>query len=181
MGYENTLTEKWQEGYEIERKFLIEYPDIDWLERACCEKIAIDQTYLLSDEKGISSRIRRWETGGRVSYIQNTKKPVSDLRRIEAERLLTCDEYEKLLCRADPQRITLKKTRYRVMSGGKCVEIDVFPFWCDKALAEVELESEDEAFTLPENIRVIREVTHEDGYKNTFIALKSARSGDNNA
>ena len=47
------------EPYEIERKFLIEYPDIHWLESIPnCKRVEIIQTYLKADE-GEEVRVRQ--------------------------------------------------------------------------------------------------------------------------
>ena len=35
-------------GFEIERKFLIRYPDLDWLNSAA-ERTEIEQTYLIAE------------------------------------------------------------------------------------------------------------------------------------
>ena len=62
------------EPYEIERKFLIEYPDIDFLLRnPNCEKIEIIQTYLncSSDEE---IRLRQRGINGSYIYTKTIKK-----------------------------------------------------------------------------------------------------------
>ena len=56
-------------------------------------------------------------------------------------------------------------------SGGHTLEIDVFPFWADRAFCEVELSAEDERFTLPGWIEVVREVTDDPRYTNSALAL----------
>ena len=50
------------------------------------------------------------------------------------------------------------------------MEIDIYPFWDDRAVAEVEVGSEDEVVHLPDCIRVIREVTEDGRYKNASLA-----------
>ena len=50
------------------------------------------------------------------------------------------------------------------------LEIDLYPFWNDQAVLEVELKSEEEAFLLPPEIRVIREVTEDPRYLNSSLA-----------
>ena len=68
------------------------------------------------------------------------------------------------------QRKTICKTRYCIDYGAHTFEIDVFPFWDDRALMEVELSHEDERFTVPQGIRIIREVTSDKRYTNSSIA-----------
>ena len=154
---------------EIERKFLIGYPDLNILERY--PKSDIAQTYLKTND-GMTTRVRKRTSEGVTKYIFTEKKRVTDVTCIENERELSAEEYEVLLKLADPERRTVYKTRYCVPYGGRVVEVDVYPFWSDRAIAEVEMESEDEAVSLPDFIRVIRDVTAEKQYKNAAIAKK---------
>ena len=47
---------------------------------------------------------------------------------------------------------------------------DVFPFWKDKAIAEIELREENAEIRFPDEIKVIREVTYDESYKNASLA-----------
>lgn len=154
-------------AFEIERKFLIEYPDIEILEKY--PKSEIVQTYLKTDDC-FTSRVRKRTTEGVTKYIFTEKKRVTDLKCIENEREIGIDEYEELLKLADPERKTIEKTRYCLPCAGRVVEVDIYPFWCDRAIAEVEMESESEEVKLPEFIKVIRDVTSEKAYKNYALA-----------
>ena len=156
-------------AFEIERKYLIEYPDINWLEKYADSKSEIAQTYLKTDN-GLTSRVRKRTTDGATKYIFTEKKRISDLKCIENERVIGIDEYEELLKLADPERKTVEKTRYCLPYAGRVVEVDVYPFWSDRAIAEVEKEDELEEVTLPEFIKVIRDVTAEEAYKNYALA-----------
>ena len=157
-------------AYEIERKFLIEYPDVNELEAyPNSTKSEIAQTYLLTDD-GFTSRIRKRTTNGATKYIFTEKKRVNDVKCIENEREITKEEYNDLLKLADPKRNTIEKTRYCLPYGGRVVEIDIYPFWTDRAIAEVEMEDEGESVRLPGFIKVIREVTAEKAYKNVALA-----------
>ena len=154
-------------AFEIERKYLIEYPDLNILENYPKSEIA--QTYLKTND-GMTSRVRKRTTNGVTKYIFTEKKRITDVKCIENERELSSEEYEELLKLADTERRTVIKTRYCIPFNGKVVEVDLYPFWSDRAIAEVEMENEDEAVTLPEFIKVIREVTAEKAYKNYSIA-----------
>ena len=156
-------------AFEIERKYLIEYPDTDLLEKYAESKSVISQTYLKTDD-GFTSRVRKRTSGGVTKYIFTEKKRISDLKCIENERVIGIDEYEELLKLADPERKTVEKTRYCLPYAGRVVEVDVYPFWSDRAIAEVEMEDELEEVTLPEFIKVIRDVTAEKAYKNYALA-----------
>ena len=156
-------------AFEIERKFLIVFPDTDLLEKIAESKSAISQTYLKTDD-GFTSRVRKRTSNGETRYIFTEKKRVTDIKCIENERELSKDEYVELLRRSDPERKTIEKTRYCVPYGGRVVEVDIYPFWSDRAIAEVEMEDENETVLLPDFIKVIRDVTAEKAYKNYAIA-----------
>ena len=158
------------EPFEIERKFLIEYPDIKWLEsEPNCQKIQIIQTYLRSDN-GDEVRVRQRGINGHYIYFQTTKRKVSDIKRVEIERRLSQNEYLRLLMNADTERRQIRKDRYCLTYENQYFEIDVYPFWADKAIAEIELSDENADIKFPEKIKVIKEVTDDEAYKNASLA-----------
>jgi len=158
------------EPFEIERKFLIEYPDIKWLESIPnCQRIEIIQTYLKSDN-GDEVRVRQRGIDGHYIYFQTTKRKVSDVKRVEIERRLSESEYIRLLMNADTTRRQIRKDRYCLTYENQYFEIDVYPFWNDKAIAEIELSDENADIKFPKQIKVIKEVTDDDSYKNASLA-----------
>jgi len=158
------------EPYEIERKYLIEYPDIKWLEsNPNCQRIEIIQTYLNS-AVGDEVRVRQRGIDGNYVYFQTIKKKLSELKRVEIERRLSQAEYLKLLMEADTTKRQIRKTRYCLTYENQYFEIDVYPFWNDKAIVEIELSDENAAITFPEQIKIIKEVTDDDSYKNSSLA-----------
>lgn len=153
---------------EIERKFLIKMPDLERLAGLRgVSVVSITQTYTT-----VGVRLRKWIENGEVIYIKTVKKHVTDISRIEEESEISAAEYEKLMLHADPGRSSLCKTRYRLPFGGKLVEIDIFPFWSRQAFCEVELSFEEEQFSLPDFIEVIREVTADKAYRNYALTQK---------
>ena len=157
---------------EIERKFLIEYPDLKELESLSAGNFSdISQTYLVS-EKGTSERVRARTKNGVTVYTHNTKIKLSAMKRIEFEDEVSKEEYEELLKRADKKCRTIEKVRYCVPCGGFTFEIDVFPFWNDKAFMEVEMPSEDTEVELPDFVKIIREVTDDNRYTNHALAIE---------
>lgn len=160
------------EPFEIERKFLIEYPDLEKLEMLPnCRRIEIIQTYLTAPE-GEESRVRQRGADGNYIYIQTTKKKVTDVKRVEVERRLTKDEYLRLLMDADPNCRPIRKTRYCLTYDNQYFEIDVYPFWNHQAIVELELNNEDEQIRFPEMIRIIKEVTDDPSFKNASLARR---------
>ena len=158
------------EPLEIERKFLIAYPDIAALEKLPnCQRVEIIQTYLTAPA-GDESRVRQRGYDGSYVYFQTTKRKITDLKRVEVERRLTKDEYLRLLMDADPGCRPIRKSRYCLTYENQYFEIDIYPFWNDKAIVEIELSSEDIPIRLPDFLTVIRDVTDEEAFKNASLA-----------
>lgn len=156
--------------YEIERKYLIAYPDKTVLAHAEGVRVKrIEQTYLQA-AAGETRRVRKMIENGETRYIETRKYRVSDLRATEEEKELTAEEYDTLLQLADPALRPICKTRYAIPFAGHTVEVDLYDFWQDRATAEVELEREEESVELPAYLHLIREVTAEKGYKNVNLA-----------
>ena len=156
--------------YEIERKYLIEFPDLTWLENdPLCRKVDIDQVYLTSDPDE-EIRIRRRGENGHYIYYETHKRAIDGLKRISTEARLSKSQYRRLLKNADPARHPIHKKRYCLTYENQYFEIDVYPFWNDKAILEIELRSEDAKVHFPARIRVIKEVTDDPAYKNAALA-----------
>ena len=156
--------------YEIERKFLIEMPDVSYLESLPnCEKVKIVQTYLVSNEDE-EVRIRQRGNNGSYTYSKTRKITVNPLKRIEIETRLSQEEYINELLNADLTRGQIIKDRYCLSYKNQYFEIDIYPFWKDKAIAEIELISEDQKIEIPNFLNVIDEVTDNIDYKNSEIA-----------
>lgn len=160
------------EPFEIERKFLIEYPDIKWLESMPnCQRIEIIQTYLKSQNDD-EVRVRQRGMDGNYIYFQTVKRKVSNIKRVEIENRLSKDEYLKLLMEADTTKRQIRKTRYCLTYENQYFEIDIYPFWQDKAIAEIELRDENMEIRFPNQIKVIKEVTDDESYKNASLAAE---------
>lgn len=155
---------------EIEKKFLIRYPSRKLLSSICeRERSRIVQTYLLSEE-GITARVRMREYWDRVKYTKTEKKMISFTSCFEDEKELSEAEYKKELKNADPMRKPIEKERLIIDFGGHTFEIDLYPFWNDRAIMEVELSSEDEKFEIPASVEIIKDVTEDKRYKNARLA-----------
>ena len=143
------------EPFEIERKFLIEYPDIKWLESIPnCQRIEIIQTYLKSDNDD-EVRVRQRGIDGHYIYFQTTKRKVSDVKRVEIEHRLSESEYIRLLMNADTTRRQIRKDRYCLTYENQY---------------EIELSDENTDIKFTKKIKVIKEVTDNESYKNASLA-----------
>ncbi|MBQ9009035.1 MAG: AAA family ATPase [Clostridia bacterium] len=157
--------------YEFERKYLIAYPDISWLEgNPLCRKLEIEQVYLKS-EPNEEIRIRKRGEDGHFIYYETHKIPIDENKRMTTERSLSKSEYRHLLKNADPSRHRINKTRYCLTYGHRYFVIDVYPFWKDQAVLGTELRDEKEAIGFPPEISVIREVTDDPAFTNASLAL----------
>ena len=158
------------EPFEIERKFLIYYPNIKELENMPnCTKVDITQTYLKSNND-TERRIRARGIDGDYLYYLTEKRKVSNMKRIEIEKRLTQDEYFKLLMESDNKLHTIHKTRFCLSENNQYFEIDIYPEWDNQAIMEIELSTEDETIKTPEFIKIIKEVTDDESYKNYQMA-----------
>lgn len=155
---------------EIERKFLIALPDAALLGEKSVKRLAIAQVYLRAVTSGAGRRIRRARCGDETRYYYTEKTRVTAVTRIEREHEITAAEFEALLSERDEALRTIEKTRYLVPFEGHTLEIDVFPFWRDRAFCECELQSEDEPLPLPDWLHVYREVTDDSRYTNRALA-----------
>lgn len=156
--------------YEIERKFLIKYPNIEQLEAMPnCRCVEIIQTYLKSED-GDEIRIRQRGQNGYFTYTKTIKRTSKGIKRFELERRISKDEYLNLLLEADTTKHQIRKNRYCLMHKNQYFEIDVYPFWKDKAIMEIELTHEKQKIEFPKTISVIKEVTGDKEYSNAYLA-----------
>lgn len=155
-------------GFEIERKFLIGYPTAQVLSQ--CRISHIVQTYLVPDSEGWTERVRARTSDGGCVYTHTRKLHISSVRRVEDEHEVSREEYEKLLTRADPRKKPIEKRRGCYLYRDQLFEIDLYPFWQDRAIMELELTGEEQEIFLPPEIHIIKEVTDDKRYTNSSLA-----------
>ena len=147
-------------AYEIERKFLVngEFKSHSF------EEYIIKQGYLaMSDNNVVRIRIR----GGEAFLTIKSAAFEGTITRSEWEYSIPVNEAEEMfkLC----QGSVIDKTRYNLNVGTHTFEVD--EFYGDNEgliLAEVELESEDEYFDVPDWLG--EEVTGDIRYYNSYLA-----------
>jgi CYTH domain-containing protein len=147
-------------GVEIERKFLIE-KDL-WYAVKKPSGSSLQQAYLVN-EKDKVIRIRVTDS----SAFFTIKGPAVNFSRSEFE--FQIPKQEALLIMDQFTKVRIDKTRYKVEYEGKTWEVD--EFWGDNEgliLAEIELTSEDEEFTIPPWVG--EEVTHDSRYYNAYLS-----------
>ena len=157
--------------YEIERKYLIRYPDEALLaSQPGAVKWEIEQVYLTS-EPGETRRVRRVQVNGETHCYKTFKRRVTGMTAQEDEGEIDEAAYEALLSEADPIRRAILKTRYRIPWQGFLLEFDLYPFWKKQAVLEIELESEWQTPAIPDWVSVIRDVSSDFAYKNSQLAF----------
>ena len=156
--------------FEIERKYLIEYPDLEWLQSIpSCEKVDIIQIYLKVDENE-EIRVRQRGSDGHYIYYLTRKIRINEHKHLKTERRISENEYLNLIMNADASLGRIRKERYCLAYKNQYFQIDVYPFWKDKALAEIEMYDVSDEVFFPEQIKVIKEVTDDPEYKNASLA-----------
>lgn len=158
---------------EIERKYLISYPDLDILKNINGYKaVHIEQTYLEDRTGNIKGRIRKITDGDFVKYVYTFKKSISPLTRREYEREITEYEYEKLLNFKREDSGTIVKDRHSFEYNCLTYEIDIYSFWSDRAILEAEISNENTMIAIPPFISLIKEVTFDKRYTNASLSRK---------
>ena len=159
------------EPFEIERKFLVAYPDLSILEQLSnCSKVEIIQTYLYSNKLDEEIRVRQRGRDGEYIFTETIKRRISAIKRVETERRLTQAEYLSLLMNADTNLRQIRKTRYCLSFSNQYMEIDIYPFWQRQSILEVKLSDENQAIVFPDFIKVLRDVSNDDRYRNRSLA-----------
>ena len=153
---------------EIERKFLVEFPDIDTLDVKRC--ISITQTYLKDGKDGSQRRVRKISDNGILSYTYTEKIFESPVVRHEKEKEISESEYNELLFQAKKEFTPVIKTRYCFDYKCQLFELDTYPFSDKLAVMELELSDPEQVICLPDSVKVIREVTGEKLYSNSALA-----------
>ena len=156
-------------GYEIERKFLVEFPDVKKLDVR--KRIGITQTYLTDGENDSQRRVRRIDEDGIISYTYTEKIFITHVTREENEKTITQDEYDRLLKQAKTEFRPVEKVRYAFNYHDQMFELDTYPFSDKLAIMELEMKTADQVIDFPDNVRVIREVSEDKRYSNSALAL----------
>ena len=162
---------------EIERKFLIRRPDEAKLaEIPGAVKYEIEQIYLPENAQGEHPRIRRRVGPRGVECFYTVKRKITAVTRVEQENSISSAQYAALAS-AQQRPVVICKTRWCLPAGDHTAEVDIYPFWQNTAVVEIELKREDEAYELPPMLSVIREVTGEARFLNRDMARELWETG----
>jgi len=149
-------------GLEIERKFLVDHEK--WKKHKKREGTHYRQGYLL-DQANSTIRVR---SAGKKGFI-TIKGSTSGISRKEFEYSIPVKEAIELIDGFAKSEV--EKIRYRIRYKGKLWEVDEFLGDNDGLImAEIELQSEDEAFEKP--TWITREVSDDKRYYNSYLSKK---------
>jgi CYTH domain-containing protein len=155
-------------GYEIERKFLVEFPDVEKLDVK--KRIGITQTYLKNGEHDSQRRVRRIDVNGNISYTYTEKIFITPVTREENEKEISSEDYDRLLKEAKKEFKPVEKVRYAFDYHGQLFELDTYPFSDELAIMELELSNAEQIIDFPDNVRVIKDVSADKRYSNSALA-----------
>lgn len=108
----------------------------------------------------------------RLYILKTVKIKISDIKRIEIENYISKEQYDSYLAQRQYVTGVISKDRYCIVDNSTYCELDVYPFWNDRATIEIELLSEDQRYQLPKFVKLIREVSSEPDYRNLALAQK---------
>ena len=161
---------------EYERKYLLRAaPDFSLPPMREAAAIEIKQTYLMTAETDSELRVRRRAQDGQATYYLTRKIETEGDGRLEEERRISPGEYLELLEGADPDRSPINKTRF-------CFAYESFYFEMDALLREdgstlwvleIETPGPQVEIIMPPGIDVLREVTDDPQFRNSYLARQT--------
>lgn len=152
------------------RKYLIAMPDVKaFMRERNAVAVEMMQTYLVSTKPNTVRRIRQQCSGEDYLYFYTEKRSDEDGRHWVTEKPISQKEYISYLMESDLTMHSVRKTKYRFNFDDLRMEIDVYPFSCDKAVLFV-YGSRKAQPRLPQELELIREVTGVAEYKNSALA-----------
>ena len=153
---------------EIERKFLVKEIPFAMAKKS----LKINQGYILNEKRKV---IRVREKGD--DYFLTIKGNNIGISRLEYDFPISKDDAEELIIHFCKTTL-IEKTRHYVEHKGHTWEVDEFHGTNDGLIvAEIELESEDEKFEIPNWIG--EEVTQDERYYNMNLAVHPYTSWEN--
>ncbi len=182
MDFEKKIQRGMQEIYRIvgepepmekKHKYLIHMPDINQLiVKYSAVSFEMVQHYLVETNPTIERRIRRQKNGSDYLYFYTEKHNMPDNTQWDTERPISGKIYLKYLLEADPNLQEVHKVKYRFNYGDGRFEIDVYPFSKDKAVLFGYSPKENESLPIPEELKIIKDVTGDLEYKNKTLARR---------
>ena len=150
----------------IEKKYLIKMPDLEQLlKNKHCRKVHVKQHYLIDETKKEKEKIVLRRENNKNFYYKVNKKD-----NVKYSNSITADQYINKLEDENKKFYNIYKDRYYYIYDSRCFKFDIFPFWDDKAILEIDILSEREQIKFPKFVEILEEVTEIEKYKNYYLA-----------
>lgn len=165
------------QNIEIERKFLIEIPEMNKLDIK--RELDIIQTYLANGKSDSQRRVRKITENNNHTYFYTEKIFLTPTERIEKEDKISLNNYEQFLNEAKKDIPPVVKKRICFEYQNQLFEMDIYSFSSQFAILELELESVSQEIIFPDCINVLKEVSDDKRYSNAALAAENRFPDDN--
>ena len=150
----------------VEKKYLISMPDVEQLmKNKQCRKVHVKQHYIIDETRQEKEKIVLRRENNKNFYYKVVKK-----NKVKYSNSITADKYINKLEDENKKFYHIHKDRYYYIFDSRCIKIDVFPFWKDKAILEVDVLNDRENIKFPKFVHIIEDVTDNESYKNYYLA-----------
>lgn len=162
-----------------QRKYRVDlsHSDIAFMNEDDCIRVEIEQTYLKDSlqKDGYERRLRKRTYRGESTYYytEQQKRP-KGLAEVSTDKKITEKEYLKMLSTSE-DNITIKKVRYTFARDKQHFKLDVFEDYNNFAILEVVPTNENQEIKLPNELKVIEEVTNNPDYQNYALSRKLSK------
>lgn len=153
------------------KKYLVEVDDtvINNIKKEVnYSNVHITQQYLLAPN-GIERRIRKRERDGSIIYYYSESHTLSTNERIKEDRILSERQYYDYVSEVNTYLNPIDKQRHSFIYDNHFFKLDIFNFDTTKGLLSLQL-PENGDIKLPSYIKVIKDVSDSNDYKNYNLA-----------
>ena len=127
------------------------------------------EQYYLHSTNGIERRIRKRIRNGSELYSYSEARIISTNERIKSDKVLSSRQYYDYNQEIDHNLKPIKKDRHAFIKNDLFYKLDIFDFDKSKGLLSLQI-PEGENINLPDYVKVIKDVTDDNNYKNYTLA-----------
>ena len=159
-------------GLEIERKYIIEMPDVSVLSQQPEYTVSGILQIYIQGAIGETHRVRRRDFSDRVVCTETRKIRIDKISSTEIEGEISIEEFDRLALTILNGTQPINKLRHTFIYEGQIFEIDVYPQWKSTAIMETELDDPKKEVKIPSFINIVREVTGNKAYSNAGMSRR---------
>ena len=159
-------------GLEIERKYIIEMPDVSVLSQQPEYTVSGILQIYIQGAIGETHRVRRRDFSDRVVCTETRKIRIDKISSTEIEGEISIEEFDRLALTILDGTQPIHKLRHTFIYEGQIFEIDVYPQWKNTAIMETELDDPKKEVKIPSFINIVREVTGNKAYSNAGMSRR---------